>query len=433
MKRLIMSIIAIALVAAPLLGKDRYALIKLTGSVNPIMSEYIAESIKKAQKDGVQFIVIQLDTPGGLVDSMREIIKAIMSSDAPVVVYTYPKGAQAASAGGYIMLAAHVAVMAPGTEIGAMHPVSPMLNFFPQDEKGDPAGVMEKKVLNDMVAYARSLAQKRNRNIAWAEAAVKNAVSSTYLEAQKQNVIDFVAEDMPELMKKLDNRRVAMNGKEVILRTGGIAEAEYSMDWKQRIVNFLADPQMMLILFIIAIVGIGVEIKSPGLIAPGVIGVTSLFLFLMAVRILPVNIAGLFLIGLAVVLFILELKIVSYGLLTIGGIASFVIGSMILFDSPLPGGRIPMTTIISMVIVTMAFFFIVVRSVIRVHKTQVTTGREGIVGEEGMALVDFDGQGRGKISVHGEIWDAQCEGDVKKNDELVVVEMQGMTLKVRKK
>jgi membrane-bound serine protease (ClpP class) len=246
-------------------------------------------------------------------------------------------------------------------------------------------------------------------------------------------VIDFVAEDMPELMKKLDNRRVAMNGKEVILRTGGIAEAEYPMDWKQKIVNFLADPQIMLILLIIAIVGIGVEIKSPGLIAPGVIGVVSLFLFLMAVRILPVNIAGLFLIGLAVVLFILELKIVSYGLLTIGGIASFVIGSMILFDSPLPGGRIPMTTIISMVIVIMAFIFIVVRSVIRVHKTQVTTGREGIVGEEGMALVDFDGQGMGKISVHGEIWDAQCEGEVKKNDALVVVEMQGMVLKVRKK
>ena len=433
MKRILLCAVVLALASAPLLGKDRYALLKLEGSVNPIMSQYLADSIKKAQKDGVQFIVIQLDTPGGLVDSMREVIKAIMTSEVPVVVYTYPKGAQAASAGGYIMLAAHVAAMAPGTEVGAMHPVSPLLNFLPRDEQGGPAGVMEKKVLNDMVAYAKSLAQKRNRNSAWAEQAVKNAVSSTYLEALRQNVIDFIAEDMGELMKKLDNRKVAINGKEVILRTGTCVAVEYPMDWKQKIVNFLADPQMMLILLIIAIVGIGVEIKSPGLIAPGVIGVVSLFLFLMAVRILPVNIAGLVLIVLAVVLFILELKITSYGLLTVGGIASFVIGSMILFDSPLPGGSIPLTTIVSMVLVILAFIFIVVRAVIRVHKTKVTTGREGLVDEAGTALTDFDGQGRGKISVHGEIWDAQCDEAVRKNDGVIVAEMQGMVLKVRKK
>jgi membrane-bound serine protease (ClpP class) len=356
-----------------------------------------------------------------------------MASEAPVVAFTSPRGAQAASAGGYIMLAAHVAAMAPGTEIGAMHPVGPTLDFMPRDEEGGPAGVMEKKVLNDMVAYARSLAQKRGRNTDWAERAVKSAVSSTYLEALRANVIDLVAEDVPDLLKKLDGRRIAMNGKQVLLRTVGIAPVEYPMDWKQRLLNFFADPQMVLLLLVIAVVGIGVEIKSPGLIAPGVIGVFSLFVFLLAIRILPVNVAGIALIILAVVLFILELKFTSYGLLTIGGIASFVFGSMILFDSPLPGGSVPLSTIIASVIALLGFMFIVVRAVIKVHRSQVTTGREGIVGEGGQAMEIFDGQGRGTVRVHGEIWKAHAGEDIRAGDEIVVEGMEGMVLTVSKK
>ncbi|MBN2160409.1 MAG: nodulation protein NfeD [Spirochaetes bacterium] len=433
MKRMILIATTLIMISAPLAANDRYALLNLQGSVNPIMSQYLSDSIRAAAKDGVMFVLIRLDTPGGMVDSMREIIKAIMESEVPVVVYASPRGAQAASAGGYIMLAAHVAVMAPGTEIGAMHPASPALDFLKRDEKGDPAGVMEKKVLNDMVAYARSLAQKRNRNAAWAERAVKEAASSTYLEALKANVIDFVAEDTNELLKKLNGRAVAVGGRTVVLRTASVSPVEYPMDWKQRFLNFFADPQVAFFLLIIAIVGIGFEIKSPGLIAPGVIGAVSLFLFFMALRILPVNAAGIALIVLAVVLLILELKITSYGLLTIGGVASFVFGSMILFDSPLPGGSVPMTTIITMAVLLLAFIFIVVRAVIRVHRTQVTTGREGIVGETGIAIEDFDGQGRGKIRVHGEIWDASGGDELRKGDEAVVLEMDGMVLKVRKK
>ncbi len=433
MKRLIFLASALVLLSVPLAAKDRYALMKLEGSVNPIMSQYLTESMKTARKDGVRFIVIQLDTPGGMVDSMREIIKAIMASEVPVVVYAYPRGAQAASAGGYIMLAAHVAVMAPGTEIGAMHPVSPMLDFMPRDEKGDPAGVMEKKVLNDMIAYAKSLAQKRNRNVAWAERAVKQAASSTYLEARRDNVIDFIAEDMGDLIKKLDGRSVSINDKNVVIRTGNCTAAEYPMDWKQKFLNFFADPQIVFFLLIIAIVGIGFEIKSPGLIAPGVIGTAALFLFFMALRILPVNVAGIILIVLAIVLFILELKITSYGLLTIGGIASFVFGSMILFDSPLPGGSVPMTTIIAMVVALLAFMFIVVRAVINVHKTQVTTGREGIIGETGLALDDFNSQGKGRVEVHGEIWNALSGEEIREGEGVVITEMEGMALKVRKK
>ncbi|HOT46898.1 MAG TPA: nodulation protein NfeD [Spirochaetota bacterium] len=433
MKRLILFLSALALLSGTLSAKDRYAVLTLEGSVNPIMSQYLVEAMKSAQKDGARFIVIKLDTPGGMVDSMREINKAIMASEAPVVVYTYPRGAQAASAGGYIMLAAHVAVMAPGTEIGAMHPVSPMLDFMPRDEKGDPSGVMEKKVLNDMTAYAKSLAQKRSRNTAWAERAVKEAVSSTYLEAEREKVIDFVAEDMADLLKKLDGRAVNINEKNVVVRTGGCVAADYPMDWKQRFLNFFADPQVVLFLLIIAIVGIGFEIKSPGLIAPGVIGALSLFLFFMAMRILPVNAAGIVLIALAVVLFILELKITSYGLLTIGGIAAFVFGSMILFDSPLPGGSVPMTTILAMVVVLLAFMFIVVRAVINVHRTQVTTGREGIIGETGLAMEDFDAEGRGLVKVHGEIWKAVSGDAVKNGEGIVVTDLEGITLKVEKK
>ncbi len=328
--------------AAPSFAADRYALIKLEGSVNPIVSEHIIKSIDRANEERVHLIILKMDTPGGLMGSMRDIIKSILSSDAPVVVFTAPKGAQAASAGGYIMLAAHIAAMAPGTEIGAMHPVSPFLNFGQKDEQGKAAeGIMEKKVLNDTIAYGKSLAQKRKRNVDWTVRAIRDAISSTYLEAYKLGIVDIIAEDVDDLLVKLNGRRVDVNGTMVTLSTTNLSELSFEMDWKERLLNFFADPQMVFLLFIIAVAGIGMEFKSPGLIVPGVIGAVALFLFLMAVRVLPINLAGLALIILAIVLFILELKIASYGLLTVGGIASFIFGSMILFDSPLPGGRDP--------------------------------------------------------------------------------------------
>ncbi|MDY6968621.1 MAG: nodulation protein NfeD, partial [Spirochaetota bacterium] len=339
-------VICFILFSSVVFASNRYAVIKLEGSVNPILAEHIIESIEKANKENAQFIVLQMDTPGGLLTSMREIIKAILSSDVPVVVYTYPKGAQAASAGGYIMLSAHVAVMAPGTEIGAMHPVSPLLKFGQKDEKGKSKdGVMEKKVLNDTMAYGRSLAQKRGRNIKWTEKAVKEAISSTYLEAKKLGVIDLIAEDMEDLLLKLDGRKVKINGKSVILNTAHTTMIAYEMDSKDQILNFFADPQVVFFLLIIAVIGIGVEIKSPGMIFPGVIGAISFFIFLLAINVLPINFAGIVLLALGIVLFILELNIVSYGLLTLGGIVSFILGGLILFDSPLPGFQIPLTSI----------------------------------------------------------------------------------------
>jgi membrane-bound serine protease (ClpP class) len=417
--------------AAPSFAADRYALIKLEGSVNPIVSEHVIKSIDRANKEKVRLIILQMDTPGGLMGSMREIIKSILSSDAPVVVFTAPKGAQAASAGGYIMLAAHIAAMAPGTEIGAMHPVSPFLNFGQKDEQGNAAeGIMEKKVLNDTIAYGKSLAQKRKRNVDWTVRAIRDAVSSTYLEAYKLGIVDIIAEDVDDLLRKLNGRRVDVNGTTLTLSTANLSELSFEMDWKERMLNFFADPQMVFLLFIIAVAGIGMEFKSPGLIVPGVIGAVALFLFLMAVRVLPINLAGLALIILAIVLFILELKIASYGLLTVGGIVSFIFGSMILFDSPLPGGQIPLRSIISVVVFLLAFFFIVVRSVVLAHKGQVTTGMQGLVGETGMAIRDFDGNG--KVFVHGEIWNASSEDAIKRDDRITVTGSKGMTLFVKK-
>lgn len=415
-----------------------YALVTLEGSVNPIMADYIVDSIKKAPAQGAEFVVLRIDTPGGMLNSTREIIQAILSSEIPVIVFTAPRGAQAASAGGFIMLSAHVAAMAPGTEIGAMHPVSPLVDFDEKEgedkEKGKgkgPDNVMGKKILNDTVAYGKSLAQLRRRNVAWTERAIRDAISSTYLEALNQNVIDLVADDMDDLLKKLDGRIVDMNGKAVMLSTQGARRLDLVMDWKQRMLNFLADPNVVYYLFLIAVVGIGIELKSPGLILPGVVGVVALFLFLMAVRILPVNAAGLILLATSIVLFILELKFASYGLLALAGIVAFVIGSMILFDSPLPGGQVPMTTVAAVLVFLLLFFFGAIRAVIKTHRGQVQTGREGIVGETGRAMSDFGGSGR--VFVHGEIWNAHSEDDIRRDDAVEVRAIDGMVLEVKKR
>jgi len=429
---IIFSLIISAVYGADLSAQNRYAVVKLSGSVNPIVSEYIVETIEKAALDGNQFIVLQMDTPGGMMDSMREIIKSILTSKIPVVVYAYPKGAQAASAGGFIMLSAHVAVMSPGTEIGAMHPVSPMLDFMKKDEKGGPEGVMEKKVLNDTIAYARSLAQKRGRNVDWAVDAVNEAISSSYLEAKKLNVIDFIAEDMNDLLRQLHKRKIDLNGTPFVFNTEMAMAVNYEMTWKQALVNKFADPQVILLLFLIAIAGIGMEFKNPGMIVPGAVGSLSLILFLLGIRIIPINGLGLVLIILAFVLFVLELQFVSYGLLTIGGIVSFILGAAILFDSPLPGGGLPWSTIIIMVLAVMGFVFIVLRAIVDVHKTKVTTGWDGLIDSQGAALEDFNEQNEGKIRVHGEIWSAVSNEKIIKGQKVIVVEnTTGMVLRVK--
>ncbi|MGL4370221.1 MAG: NfeD family protein [Spirochaetota bacterium] len=438
MKRLcaLASVFLLAIVlSAGAASPKKYAVVSLASTVNPIVSEYIVTSMNKAQDDGAQFIILTVDTPGGLMDSMREIIKSIMTSKVPVVVYTYPKGAQAASAGGFIMLSGHLNAMSPGTEIGAMHPVSPFMDFGTimkdKDQKDVGQEVMAAKVLNDTVAYGMSIAQKRGRSVIWTENAIRRAYSSTYKDAKAAGVVDIIAEDMDDLLRQLNGKAVDMNGTKMILPTAGISRADYQMDWKQKFMNFFADPQIVFFLFIIAVVGIGMEFKNPGMIFPGTIGVLSFIMFLLAVRILPINFAGLALIILAIVLFVLELTFTSYGLLTLGGIVSFVLGAMFLFDSPLPGYSIPITSIIATVIFVLVVMFGIVGAIIRVHKGKVVTGKEGLIGEKGIAHTDIDG--KGKVSIHGdELWSAASDMRIVKGDTVEVIGIDGMVLIVKK-
>lgn len=430
-KKSIMTSILVITMYTQLFASESYAVVHLDGAVNPVVAEYIINSINRAAEDKNSFIVLVIDTPGGWMESMRDIIKSMHTSALPVVAYTSPKGARAASAGGFIMLASNIAAMAPGTEIGAMHPVNILPDFLKKETKNSSEDIMDKKILNDTVAYARSLAQKSGRNVAWAENAVLNAISSSYLEARKAGVIEIIADDMNDLIQQLNGRKINFNGRQYFFKTDGIRQQEYLMTWKEKLVNRFADPQLLFLLFIIAVIGIWMELKNPGMIVPGTAGAVSLLLFLLGIRIIPINVIGLILIILAFVLFILELKFNSFGLLTLGGVISFFIGATILFDSPLPGGGIPMSTIIAMLIVVLAFVFFVVRAVISAHNVRAVTGKEGLTDQEGYALADF--ASTGKIFVHGEIWNAEINGEVKKGDRVIVEEVKGMILKIRKK
>jgi len=430
MKKIILLIAALT-IALPLFGKPQnYGIIKLKGAVTPVLADYISEAIDKAHEDGCSFVVIQMDTPGGLMTSMDKIIQRIMSSKIPVVVYTFPEGARAASAGGFIMLSSHIAVMAPATRIGAMHPVN-ILDMGGDKKKTPGKTPSELKLINDTVALSKSLAQERKRNVKWAEKAVRKAISSTSSEALKLNIIDFIATDMNDLMKKLHNRKVLVKKKNLILKTNNIKAITYEMTQKQRILNAFANPEVIFFLLIIAVVGIGIEFKSPGMIVPGAVGAISLVIFLIGIRIIPINVVGLLLIILAIILFILELQIVSYGLLTIGGLASFVIGSLILFDSPLPGGSVPIPTIITAALIILGLVFIVVRLAINAHKEKVVTGVEGLIGDSARVLNDF--MGKGKVEIHGEIWRAHSNEDLKEDDTVYVLSIEeGMVLSVSK-
>jgi membrane-bound serine protease (ClpP class) len=430
-KKFFFAVLLSVSVYSSIAAAEKYAVIRLDGVVNPVVSEYIKNSINLAAEDGNNFIVLLIDTPGGWMDSMRDIIKSMHTSKIPVVTFTFPRGARAASAGGFIMLASNIAAMAPGTEIGAMHPVVMIPDFLKQQNGGGTDNVMDKKILNDTVAYARSLAQKSGRNVKWAEEAVENAISSSYMEARKAGVIEIIADDIDDLMRKLDKRKIDFNGKAYTFSTTGIIKKEYLMTWKEKAVNRLADPQLLFVLFIIATVGIWLEIKNPGIIVPGTLGGISLILFLMGIKIIPINFVGLMLIILAFVFFILELKFTSFGLFALGGVVSFFIGALILFDSPLPGGGIPVSTIIGMLLFVLFFVFIVVRAVIKAHNVKSFTGLEGLLGKEGYALADFSGTG--KIFLHGEIWNAEIEGDLKKGEKVIVEKADGLVLKIRKK
>ncbi|RKY68766.1 MAG: nodulation protein NfeD [Candidatus Latescibacterota bacterium] len=397
--------------------------IRIDGIINPISSKFIVESIQRAEEDKAECLVIQMDTPGGLMESMRSVVKEMLSAEVPVVVYVWPSGARAASAGVFITLAAHIAAMTPGTNIGAAHPVS---LGSAQDSTG--AKTMMDKLTNDAAASIRSIANKRGRNAQWAEKAVRESVSITAREALKLGVIDIVCEDLSELLRTINGRKVKLPSGQRILHTENARIERIQMNFRYRILDKISNPNIAYILLMLGIYGIFFELANPGSILPGVAGAIFLILAFFALQTLPINYAGLLLILLAIVLFILETQIPSHGILTIGGIISMGLGSIMLINVQASFLRISWGVIIPAVIATAAFFLFAVGMGLHIQRRKPTTGAEGLVGEIGVALTRIGPTG--KVAIHGEIWEAVSDQKIRKGEKILVIGVNRLRLRV---
>ncbi|MCD6170640.1 MAG: nodulation protein NfeD [Candidatus Latescibacteria bacterium] len=397
--------------------------IRIDGIINPISSKFIVESIQRAEEDKAECLVIQMDTPGGLMESMRSVVKEMLSARVPVLVYVWPSGARAASAGVFITLAAHIAAMTPGTNIGAAHPVS---LGSAQDSTG--AKTMMDKLTNDAAASIRSIANKRGRNAQWAEKAVRESVSITAREALKLGVIDIVCEDLSELLRTINGRKVKLPSGQRILHTGNARIERIQMNFRYRILDKISNPNIAYILLMLGIYGIFFELANPGSILPGVAGAIFLILAFFALQTLPINYAGLLLILLAIVLFILETQIPSHGILTIGGIISMGLGSIMLINVQASFLRISWGVIIPAVIATAAFFLFAVGMGLHIQRRKPTTGAEGLVGEIGVALTRIGPTG--KVAIHGEIWEAVSDQKIRKGEKILVIGVNRLRLRV---
>jgi membrane-bound serine protease (ClpP class) len=391
------------------------------GVISPVAVRLVALAIERARAESATALVIVLDTPGGLERSMRSIVREMMNSPVPVIVYVAPNGARAASAGAFITLAAHVAAMAPATNIGAAHPV--------------PAGGGQidkesmKKVENDAAAFIRSIARERGRNADWAEKAVRQSVSATEREALRLNLVDLIADSLPDLLQKVDGRQVRTAAGPVTLQTRDARVKAIEIGWRDRFLNLITDPNIAYILLMLGMLGLFFELANPGVILPGVIGGISLILAFFAFQSLPLNFAGLLLILFGIVLLIAEIKVVSHGVLTIGGIIAIVLGSVMLIDTPEVSLRVSWKVILPTVAATTAVFVFAVSAGIRAQLRRPATGSEGLVGEVGVARSPLDPDGQ--VFVRGEIWRAVSEaGTIAEGERVRVVGLQGLTLKV---
>jgi len=397
----------------------------INGGIGPVANEMLDDALKSAQESGAEALVVEMDTPGGLLKTTRMMCKTILASEIPVVVYVAPSGARAGSAGVFITLAAHIAVMAPGTNIGAAHPVG--LGGIGGGGE-DTSGVVEGKITNDAAAFARTLAEQRGRNIEWAEQAVRESKSITESEALQLGVIDFVAPNADSLLTLLHGRVVMINGKADTLATEKAAIVRPEMSLRLRILDIIADPNIAYILLLIGVYGLFFELYNPGSLFPGVVGGISLIVAFYSLQLLPVNWAGLLLIALAIILFVLEIKITSYGLLSVAGVVSMVLGSLMLFQPGTTGFSVDLGLIIPAAVVTALFFAFVVGMGLRAQRRKVTTGSEGLVGE--MGTVSSDLKPEGKVLVHGELWSAHCARPLIRGARVRVTAVNGMQLTV---
>jgi membrane-bound serine protease (ClpP class) len=421
-----LSVFLLFLVLIPVFVSAQKVLsIAIDGSINPASASYIERGIRKAEKENAQCLIINLNTPGGLLKSTRVIVGAIMESKVPVVVYVNPPGAHAGSAGVFITMAAHIAAMAPATNIGAAHPVSG------GGEQMDTT--MSRKATNDAVAFIRTIAEKRNRNAEWAEEAVKNSESVTGIIAVQKNVVDLVATSTQELLKEIDGREVQLSRRTTTLKTATAPIDYMNMTWGEKLLNVFSDPNIAYIILMIGFYGILFELYNPGAIFPGIVGVIALIIGLYALHTLPLNYAGLALIIFGIVLLILEIKITSYGLLTIGGIASLVLGSLMLIreDPTFPLLKLSLMVILTTVGLTVLFFLFILGAGVKALKLKPVSGLEGFIGETGVVLQELNPFGT--VHVHGEIWQAESvSGTIEKGASIRVLSENSFRLKVER-
>jgi len=398
----------------------------LDGVVAPATSHYVTRGLRQAERDGAAALLIEIDTPGGLLKSMEDIAKAMLNTGMPTVVYVYPSGSRAASAGVFITYAATIAAMAPTTHLGAAHPVG-----VGGVGGGGEDKTMIAKVTNDAVAEIRGFAARRGRNPDWAEKAVRESVSITETQALSLHVIDLVADTPNDLMAKIDGREVSTATGKRILRTANARLVDIPMDLTERFLGLLSDPNVGFVLMTLAIYGLIFELSNPGSVFPGVIGGIALILALASFAVLDVNVAGLLLIGFALVLFIADIKVPSHGILTAGGLASFVMGSLLLTERQAPYLRISLVLILVMAGLTAAFFAFAVGAGIRAQKQRVQTGREGLVGAVGVARSELAPEGT--VFVQGELWSAEsADGVIPSGERVRVTRVDGLHLRVRK-
>jgi membrane-bound serine protease (ClpP class) len=412
-----------ALLAAPLLIQAEPFVVLATydGVINPVSAEYLHDALVFAKENGAQALIVRLNTPGGLDISMRLIIKDITSAATPVIVYVSPSSGRATSAGVFITMAAHVAAMAPGTNIGAAHPVNM--------GGGEMDKTMKEKIENDSVAYIRSIAEQRGRNATWAEDAVRKSVSVTEREALKLKIVDLVAEDLPTLLKQLDGRKIPLPSGPTLLQTAGAAVREFPMSLRLEWLKALSDPNIAYLLMTIGTIGIIAELYNPGAILPGVVGAISLILAFYSFQSLPVNYAGMLLFLLGIVFFVLEASVTSYGLLAIGGVISMLLGSVMLIKTDAEFLQISWSVILPVVTLAAAFALLIVGMGVKALRRRPVTGREEMVGLVGIVKTALTPHGQ--LAVRGELWEAVSEQPLQAGDEAEVTGVDGLRLRVK--
>lgn len=432
-------LVFLLLQAAPAVANQVWV-VELDGAITPATANYFIRALDDANDASAAALVVRLDTPGGLDEAMRDMIKEILASRVPVVVYVAPNGARAASAGTYLLYASHVAAMAPATNVGSSTPVSIGGGNLPSPAPEQPAGeedgkappdgatAMERKVVNDAVAYIRSLATLRGRNVEWAEATVREAANLPAAEALEMNVIDLIAADLDELLRALDGRMIAVEGGSVTLDLEDAEIVRVVPDWRDELLSLITNPNVAYLLLMIGIYGLILEFYNPGLGVPGVVGVICLLLGAYALQMLPISYAGLALIIVGIAMMVAEVVSPTVGVFGTGGVIAFVAGSIMLFDSELPGYRVSMPLIAAVAVTSAAVFFLGLGAAARARRLRVTTGREAMIGASAVALEDF--AERGLVRAFSETWQARSTRPVLKGDRLRITAVDGLVLTV---